>query len=139
LQELFGCARSTINPDIDHDNDISCPFAPSSKPEQQRRAPPQRASWNAPAKAYTAGIRKLPLGALIMVTPETDVDANALAHIEAAAQKTNSIVDVGTHGRSPARNMAVVLRWRKRTSWRKRFAAPSAIDVCGFWDRECAG
>jgi len=62
------------------------------------------------AKAYAAGIRKAAAqGAHIMVTPETDVDAAALAPIEAAAQETNSIVDVGTHGRSPARNMAVVL------------------------------
>jgi apolipoprotein N-acyltransferase len=62
------------------------------------------------AKVYAAGIREAAAqGAHIMVTPETDVDADALAPIEAAAKETNSIVDVGTHGRSPARNMAVVL------------------------------
>jgi apolipoprotein N-acyltransferase len=63
------------------------------------------------AQAYAGAIRaEAGRGVRVFVTPETGVEAEALAPIAAAAARTGSLVVVGTHGRNPARNMAVAFR-----------------------------
>jgi apolipoprotein N-acyltransferase len=61
-------------------------------------------------RAYADVIRaQAARGTRIFVTPEAGVEQQALAPLADAARQTGSLVVVGTHGRHPARNMAIAL------------------------------
>jgi apolipoprotein N-acyltransferase len=62
------------------------------------------------ARDYAAVIRaQAARGTRIFVTPEAGVEQQALAPLADAARQTGSLIVVGTHGRHPARNMAIAL------------------------------
>jgi apolipoprotein N-acyltransferase len=67
-----------------------------------------RASGLAVAQEYATAIGvEAAKGAHVFVTPEAGVEQSAIAPLALAARQTGSLVVVGTHGRDPARNMAI--------------------------------
>jgi len=59
---------------------------------------------------YASAIRsEAATGVKVFVTPETGLETNALAPVEAASQITGTLVVAGVHNRAPERNMAVAL------------------------------
>jgi apolipoprotein N-acyltransferase len=63
------------------------------------------------ARRYAAAIRaEAAKGVKVVVTPETAIQADALAPVEAASAETGTLVVAGAHNRAPQRNMAVVFR-----------------------------
>jgi apolipoprotein N-acyltransferase len=68
------------------------------------------ASALAVSREYAAAIRaEAARGTRVFVTPEGGVERTALAPLSQAARQTGSLIVVGTHGRHPARNMAIAL------------------------------
>jgi apolipoprotein N-acyltransferase len=67
-----------------------------------------QASGLAVTQEYAAAIRaEAANGAQVFVTPEGGVEQSSITPLALAARQTESLVVVGTHGRAPARNMAI--------------------------------